>query len=966
METPRDRHSLPVLAGDTDGWSRREFLGLLGAGAALAACGPPAEGILPYSRQPPEVVPGRPSFYATTWVSCGLGIGLLAESHAGRPTKLEGNPEHPASLGATSALAQASVLDLYDPGRGRTISRAGVPATWNDLVAVFGAAPPDPARAGEGVTFLLRPTSSPLHAATIARVRARLPGARFWFWEPAAGGSALAAAGTLFGRPLVPRYRFDRADRIVALDADFLGEEPHAVRYGHDFAGRRRPGPGQNRLYVVESEPTLTGAIADHRLRARPAELPALAAALVAALARAAPDLALPAIPPPPLDPAHARFVAAVARDLLGFRGGALVVAGDRQPPEVHVLAHAITAALGGLGADGPLAFAPSPILEAGMPSHDLRGLAAALAAGEVRTLAILGGDPVREAPGDLDLARLVAAAPVSLALEAVPGATGRHCTFRVPALHYLEAWGDARAFDGTVSPVQPLVRPLFGGAGVFDLLATFAGDPRPDARRALRDLHVADLGPDGFDEALRRGLVPGSAAPTEAPPLPVAAVASALDAARRPVERRGLELSFRPDAKLHDGLAGRNRWLLELPDPITRISWTNVARVGPATARTLGVPETGLLEAPLVEVRRDATAVRLPLVVEPGVADGVVALALGWGRELDGRPSGVAVEPLRVAASPWFVPGTVALVREGNALAPAGPVVVPLARAQLHEELHGREPVLVERTARELREQPLEAAKWDAPPPTIYGARSFLASPSQWGMAVDLTTCTGCSACVIACQAENNIPTVGEVGARKGREMHWLRIDRYREGPGEDDLRLLPQPMMCQHCEKAPCEYVCPVNATVHSPDGLNEMVYNRCVGTRFCSNNCPYKVRRFNFLEYHAHEPEPVPMVYNPDVTVRARGVMEKCTYCVQRIRRADIDARVERRPIREGEVRTACQAACPTGAIAFGLVSDPASAVSRLHADGRAYAALHELGTSPRTRYLAAVRNVNEELA
>jgi Fe-S-cluster-containing dehydrogenase component len=963
-----DPRRLPVLAGPgpgdksetSEGLTRRGFLGLLGAGAALAACGPPAEGILPYTRQPPEVIPGKATFYATTRMAHGLGMGLLAESHAGRPTKLEGNPEHPASLGATSAGDQASLLDLYDPARGRTLTKNGAPASWDDVVRAVTPAPGD---RGRGVAFLLRPTSSPLVAAAVDRVRARLPEARLWFWNPAAGASSAKASRRLFGTPLVPQYRFDRARRIVSLDADFLGADPRAVRFGHDFAAGRRPAAGRepNRLYVIEAEPTITGMVADHRLRARPSEIAGLAAALATALSALDPTLPLPQASPPPGDVPRGRFLRAAARDLLRHRGAALVVAGERQPPEVHVLAHGLTAALGGLAGDGPLAFAPSPLLEAGEHSHDLAFFAQYLRLGGVRTLAILGGDPVAEAPGDLDLEPLVAAVPLSIHLALFPGRTGERTTFRVPGLHYLETWGDARAFDGTLSFVQPLVRPLWGGRDPVELLGLFAGVPRTDLRQALRDLHLPALGEAGFHEALRRGVIPGTAFPPVAPAVPAAAVAAAFDLTRREVPAREFELSFHPDGKLHDGASGGNRWLLELPDPVTRTSWTNVARASPETARRLGAPKAGPQEAPLVEVRRGDARVRLPLLVEDGMPEGVVALALGWG-----RGAGVAVEPLRSAAAPWFAPGTAAVVHGGGSLRPERPVLVPLAVAQEHQELEGREPILVERTPAQLRDAPRELEHWNRPPPSLYGeGRPERAGP-QWGMAIDLATCTGCSACVVACQAENNIPTVGEVNARKGREMHWLRIDRYRLGESDDDLRLLPQPMLCQHCEKAPCEYVCPVNATVHSPDGLNEMVYNRCVGTRFCSNNCPYKVRRFNFLEFHRDERQPLPMIHNPDVTVRARGVMEKCTFCVQRIRRAEIEARVEGREIREGEVRTACQQACPTKAIVFGLVSDPGSEVSRLHADHRAYAALHELGTWPRVRYLAAIRNANEELA
>jgi len=924
-----DRHPLPIHPEGTDGWSRRSFL--LGV-AALAGCRPPREKILPYARQPPEVQPGRPLFYATSMAIEGNAIGLLVESHEGRPTKIEGNPEHPASLGATGLQHQAAILDLYDPARARLFRRAAGPAGWGAFVERFG--PTAQLGAGEGLHVVLEPTASPLLASLIERIRARLPAARFHFHAPLATGAVEEGSRRAFGQVLATQRRYDRARVVLAIDADFLASGPNHVREARDFAAARRvrdAAAPMNRLYVVESELTCTGAVADHRLRARPSDVPRIFAGIAAAILGR----------PSGLEGRARRFAEAVATDLLRHPGAGVVVVGDRQPAAAHALAHVLDERLGNRNAT---VFQTAPtILEAGGPSHGLASLRDALTRGEVRTLLLLEVDPAYDA----ELGEAIAMVPETVCLALHETETARACGWFIPALHWLEGWGDGRSHDGTLTLQQPLIRPLYGGRSPAAVLAVLAGEADPDPHRLLRALHgIADE--RAWERLLRTGFVPGTAFP----PLPVAVRADAAQAALASLAREAapaaIELCLAPDRRLRDGRFGRNDWLLELPDPITRIAWENPALLSPATARRLGV-ESG---DPL-EVRAGDRVVRAPAFVVQGTADDTVVLHLGWGHHHRGEGQvGVNAWPLRAAA------GQPVEVRAAPGQR------IPLASAQPHIEMHGR-PILLHATVDAFRADPALAVHHDEPRPSLY-PDAWRPSGVQWGMAIDLGVCTGCATCVIACQAENNVPVVGKVGVRKGREMHWLRIDRYLLGESEDDVRLLPQPMLCQHCEKAPCEYVCPVNATVHSADGLNEMVYNRCIGTRFCSNNCPYKVRRFNWLEYNEPIAATQAMQKNPDVTVRARGVMEKCTYCVQRIRAAQIDARLAGRALRDGDVQTACQAACPTGAIVFGPVSDPESAVSRLHRDGRSYGVLqHQLGTEPRTRYLVHLRNPNPEL-
>ncbi|HEX3764878.1 MAG TPA: 4Fe-4S dicluster domain-containing protein [Kofleriaceae bacterium] len=950
--------SLP--APGLDRLSRRAFFRLAGAGAAaagLAACSSrPARNILPYASQPPEVTPGVPLHYATALVEDGFATGVLVASHQGRPTKIEGNPDHPASLGATRARDQAAVLSLYDPQRARSITDRGAPAAWSAIEQLLAGAR---AHGGRGLHLVLEPTSSPLVIDLIERIRTALPAARLAFWAPFAPRAQLAGNRLALGRALQTQLDLRTADVVVALDADLVGDHPMALAYARQIADRRRvvdTSSPMSRLYMVESGYSPTGVIADHRLRVRPSEVERIARALLAAViaqgGRGAPAELGAALARPAGEPREAALIAAMARDLTRAAGRCAVAAGDRQPPRVHAIAAAINAALGNLGRT--VAFSEPAVFEAGQPSHDVAALAdlvRAIDGGEVTALLVLGGNPAYAAPADLGLAAAIARAPASLYLGLYDNETARACRFVVPGLHDLEQWGAARGYDGTITPIQPLIEPLFGGRSVAAILHELLGDPPATDHARTQDAWARRLPGVDHAAALARGTVAGSALPAVAAEVAWSALAAAI--AAPPAAAPALELAIAPHPFLHDGRHTNNPWLLELPEPATKLTWDNAAQLSPRTAAQLGV-DTGDLLALTVGAAAAARTLDVPAVVVPGHADDAITLHAGFGRDGGERVArGIGADAFRLwTTAGGLSPAVTAARRAGHR---------ELAITQVHWQLEDR-PIALGGTLQQLRDDAAlrdELARHRGPQPTLLDRfpAGFPTQHNQWAMSIDLTTCTGCSACVMACATENNTPVVGRGSVLNKREMHWLRIDRYLEGPSDDPV-VVVQPMTCQHCENAPCEYVCPVEATTHSPDGLNEMTYNRCIGTRFCSNNCPYKVRRFNWFDYK-HRDLHV-LANNPDVTVRDRGVMEKCTYCVQRIRRAEIDARIADRPIGAHDVVTACQAACPAQAIAFGSITDPASSVSEQRRRPHSYAVLHDQGTAPRTRYLARIRN------
>jgi Fe-S-cluster-containing dehydrogenase component len=923
----------PDADGAPDALTRRVFLRLAGASLALAggaACERTPEKILPYTVAPPELTPGLPLHFATSLVLDGAAAGLLVQSHEGRPTKVEGNPAHPASLGAAGVFEQASVLGVYDPQRANRVVHSGRPGAYPAFVrAVAGLIEGD----GSRVRFLMPPQSSPQLAASIAAIKGRLPGARFTFYSPVRFENATLGAAAAFGRKLQPLYDITQASVIVALDSDFLTQEPMHLALARAFANRRVPDAplGMNRMYAAEAALTVTGSNADHRLAVRSSDIAKLAVAIHARLR---------GLQPPELPTKRAAWVKAIAGDLERARGAGLVLAGDRQPPSVHAITHAINALLGNMGRT--VRFIEPTLLDG---DESLSELVAEMRAGSVETLVMLQSDPVLNAPADLEFREALRRVRHAIAVDLYRSQTALACEWFIPAAHFLESWGDARAYDGTVSFVQPLISPRFEGRTECEILALFAGQSGGSSYELLRDFWRTQSGFDDereheWQRAIQLGLIPES----QAAPVDAALRSDFVPAPPPEAPAEQLEMNFVASPTLYDGRFASNVWLLELPHPVHKLCWDNALLVGPELAQRLG-----LENEQVVRLRYRNRALKAPVFIAPGHADRSVTLELGWGQsgseDLPG-PIGFDANRIRTSEQPAF--GVSATLEPTDQH-------YPLARTQTHWSLHGRPIALSVALAEyEAGRNPAERSRG----PLASLLPRYESSGPQWAMSIDLSRCIGCQGCVVACQAENNVPVVGKPGVLKSREMHWLRIDTYYEGAPEAPDVAIHQPMLCQHCEKAPCEYVCPVFATVHSPDGLNEMVYNRCIGTRFCSNNCPYKVRRFNWFDYvdrSAHL-----LQRNPQVTVRERGVMEKCTYCVQRIRVTSLRARVERRALREGEIQTACEQACPTQAIVFGDTTRPQSRVTTLRRDPRRYQVLHEQGTRPRTEYLLRLQN------
>jgi MoCo/4Fe-4S cofactor protein with predicted Tat translocation signal len=955
------------LAVEEGGVDRRNFLRLMGASMALAgltACTKqPTELIVPYVRQPEEMVPGKPLFFATTMPHSGSGFGLLVESHEGRPTKIEGNSGHPASLGATDLFAQASILTLYDPDRSDAVTYLGNIRPWSNFLGdVQTRLAGLKARKGEGLRFLTGSVSSPTLAEQIGQLLAAMPAARWHQYEPVNRDAMRLGAKLAFGRDVEAVYDLSRADVVFSLDSDFLSCGPGNARYLHDFAARRRLVDGNramNRLYVVESVVSNTGDKADHRLGIRPSDLPLFATRLAA-------ELGVPRAPQPPQASFDSHlfarqmdgWLAAATRDLKAHSGRSLVVAGDQQPPAIHAMAYAMNVALGNVGTTvrfiEPLAGSEPDQMSS------LRQLTSDMKAGLVDTLVIIGTNPVYDAPRDLGFGEAMAGVALPIHVGLYSDETAALCHWHVPEAHYLESWSDARAFDGTLSLVQPLIAPLYQGKTAHEVVAAFSDRPVQQGHDIVREhwkRHVIAPSDAEFEKWWRKALHDGVIEGSQATPVEVSLRSDwGAVLAQSGVLSRGegdIDVVFRPDPTVFDGRYANNAWLQEIAKPVLRIDWDNVAAVSPALAKRLGVDSRDVVKLDL-----DGRSVEAPAWVLPGLPDHTVLVYLGYGRQHAGHVGdgvGYDAYALQRSGAPWFASG-LRVEKTGGTH-----TIASVQHFQLMEGRHLVRAATLEQYGRqpEFARKEVETPAHDL---TLYPDYKY--EGYKWGMSIDLNACTGCSACVAACYAENNIAVVGKDQVNRGRIMHWLRIDRYHSGDAESP-EVYHQPVPCMHCENAPCEVVCPVGATVHSPEGLNDMVYNRCVGTRYCSNNCPYKVRRFNFLLFSDWTTPTLKLQRNPDVTVRSRGVMEKCTYCVQRINEAKIEAEKENRTVRDGEIMTACQAACPAKAIVFGNLNDQTSEVARLKREPRDYSLLGELNTRPRTTYMAAVRNPNPEI-
>lgn len=953
-----------------DDVSRRNFLKLMGASLALAGLTSctrqPIQEIVPYVKQPEELVLGKPLFFATAMQHDGFATGLLIESHEGHPTKIEGNPGHPASLGATSVFDQASILDLYDPDRSQSVLNAGNTSTWGAfLSAINSALEHQQAKHGAGVRILTETVTSPTLAAQIQAVLKKFPSAKWHQFQPILRDNVHEGAQMAFGEIVETHHHFEKARVVLSLDSDFLFSHPQRLRYARKFTDGRRLSAGMkemNRLYVVESTPSITGSMADHRLSANAGEIENIARGLARQIS-AAPEPGAKSS-----GDARAAWITAVIGDLQKNRGTGIVIAGERQPPSVHALAHVMNHALGNVGET--VTYGASAEAQPVNQLQSLRQLVQDMAAGQVDILVILGGNPVFTAPADLQFAEQLAKVKMCVHLSREQDETAAYSHWFIPQTHFLETWSDSRAFDGTISIMQPLIQPLYDNRSAHEVLEAMIQQPVRGSYEIVREhWRQQKLWPD-FEKSWRRALHDGIISGTQSPPKMVQLKTRTNEAPAASTGRSSasssLEITFHPDPSIWDGRFANNGWLQELAQPISKLTWDNAALISPALAQ-----RDKLANGDVVELRFRGRALRAPVWILPGQAENSIALRVGNGRARVGRVgtgAGFNAYKLRASDAMWFGSG-LEITKTGDHY-----LLVTTQKnhvVQGNDNLQNRD-ILFTGTLEQFQTDPhfvdKEIKQVDAENPprtdTLYNPNEHDYDGNRWGMAIDLTTCIGCNACVMACQSENNIPVVGKAQVNKGRDMLWIRIDSYFSG-GPDNPAINHMPVLCMHCQNAPCELVCPVAATVHDHEGLNLMVYNRCVGTRYCSNNCPYKVRRFNFLQYaDYHTPSLKPM-RNPNVTVRWRGVMEKCTYCIQRISAIRITAKEQNRRIRDGEIMTACQQACPAEAIVFGDISDPNSKVSKIKAHPLDYNMLGDLNTRPRTTYIAKVRNPNPEL-
>jgi len=1021
-----------------EGEARRDWIKLMSASFMLAGlggfatgCRRPEEHLTPFAKQPEGYVHGKAQHYATAMPTRGSAVALVAKSHDGRPVKLEGNGLLPGSNGGTDAFTQASLLNLYDPDRAYRHTKAGADVkieAVRDLLTETGRK--FAANGGEGLIFLAERSSSPTRARLQEELAQKFPKSKWFVHEAVDFAVSNQALSVLYGADVQPDYQLENARRILSLDCDFLGTEAEAYRLIRGYAKGRKPAKdAMNRLYAVESLMTITGGNADHRLRVRPTDVVRVAAQVgvaVLELLNEGGELASTLKSLSAGTPANPQWVAACAKDLVSQKGNAVVLAGYTQPLAVHLIAHALNQVL---KAVGPVV----SVIKSSEARNDgtIADCVSALQAG-ADALIILGGNPVYDAPADLDFSAAARKAKTVIRWGYYEDETSQMASWNLSATHFLESWGDARTANGTVVPIQPLIEPLFAGLTDIELLARLAGIDKP----LPLDLVKTTFGTDeaAWRRFLHDGFQEGSAPKSLEASTAQLGKATTLLAAYRAPASSDFDVVLHRGASVDDGRFNNNGWQQEAPDPITKVTWENVILVSIATARELGIADAanasdGQYRQPVLKIALGNRVVEGPVWVQPGLADKTIGLALGYGRKVTGRVgrgSGFDAFPLFLKDSRHIATGAKVSKVAGRRL---------VAVTQEHGLMEGR-PVIREANLAQFEAKPdfakhmdLEAhfphyvpfkaesdgRNVDKRPQNIY-EHPYDQNPStvskihQWGMVIDLTSCVGCNACVVACQSENNIPIVGKDQVARGREMHWMRIDRYyshdpKSELGSDaaaeDPQMAVQPMLCQHCESAPCESVCPVNATVHDDEGLNVMAYNRCIGTRYCANNCPYKVRRFNFFDYNKRETdyasaqsqhffnfgnlykgpfgqnrneapewEIVKLVRNPDVSVRMRGVMEKCSFCVQRVEQAKISRKVEVGnsgdvAVRDGDIRTACQQACPAEAITFGNVLDPESAVSKLKHDPRNYSVLGFLDTRPRVTYLARIRNPNTEI-
>ena len=970
--------------------NRRNFLKVMGASLAFAGLTgcvvQPTERIIPYVNQPEDLIPGKPMFFATSMTLGGSSVGVLAKSNEGRPTKIEGNPEHPGSLGATDVLTQASLLNLYDPDRSQEIQFRGTSKTWLEFVnKVRGLVEEAGATGGAGIAFLTETIISPTLIDQFRRLLAELPNARWYQYDPVNNDNVFDGTRLAFGAPHNVVYKLEEADRILSIDADIFSG--FNVRYMKDFAKKRKYHSEDkkdiSRLYAIESSAGLTGAKADHRIAVKPSEILEIVKAIAAAVGVAGVTSSYKG---------NEKWIAEMAKDLVANKGRSVVMVGDNHNAQTQALVHAINEAL---EANGKTVVYTDPFVANAdvAQTEQLRELVKEIDGGQVKTLVILGGNPVYNTPADLKLdKKRLDKVQLRIHFGEHYDETAELCQWHVHAKHYLEGWTDTRAFDGTSAIAQPLIAPLYQGKSIHEVVQLFFKEnfEQKDIdivqaywKGQTFDIEGATTFEDKWRKSVHDGFIPGTASPAKAPTVNKGFIAGLGSSATKSGE---LEFSILPDPSVYDGRFANNGWLQEVPKPLSKTTWENVAYISPKTAARLGFnqsdrdPEelagggqgTSFINTMGGNLLSDGVKIKIngleigkdvPIWIQPGQPDDVITLFMGYGRARAGRVgTGLGYSAFEVRTSSNLHFGVVGDIK-------AGGEKMTVASTQTHFNIQGREKQILQVfDLAAFNEDPTLGKQTDYYDLTMYPTEEYQKMYSEnykWGMAIDLNSCVGCNACVIACQSENNIPVVGKEQIEKSREMHWLRIDAYYTGDTESPSGPHFQPMLCQQCEQAPCEPVCPVHATVHSAEGLNDMVYNRCVGTRYCSNNCPYKVRRFNFMLYQDWDTPQYKLMRNPEVTVRSRGVMEKCTYCTQRISFARIEAEKQGRKVRDGEVVTACQSVCPTDAIVFGDLNDKESQVAKHKADKRNFTVLYDLNTQPRTTYLAGLKNQNKNM-
>ena len=986
------------------GATRRQFIQIMGASMALAglsACRRPVEKILPFARKPEDMIPGVSMNYATAMPFRGNLRPLIVESSDGRPTKVEGNPEHPQGYGATSVFEQASLLNLYDPDRSQVILKDGAPGRWNDFIDSIGALSRN-ARIG----VIAPPSSSMTISGLRAALTARFREVRWVEYASILNDASGQGTRRVYGSPYLPRYHLANARVIVSLDADFLGStDPDMVANSQGFSQSRSVDNGQSmsRLYVLESQYSITGGVADNRLRIRSSQIGEWTAALARALGISVSG---------GTQYADDSFLNEVARDLVEAGSEGVIIAGENQSADVHAITAAMNERIGAVGKT--VTYSERSVDSGADRLADLSSLVDAAGTGQIDAIFILDCNPVYDVPADIDLAKALSSVQDSVHLGLHVDESAVSCRWHIPAAHYLEAWGDGRSVDGTMSVIQPLIAPLYEPArSDIEVLALLATGGEKTGYDLVRDTWKGFLSGD-FESRWKRilhdGFLADSGYSSVSPRFDASAVPTSIQSESTSVDGSTYEVVIRLDSKVLDGSYANNAWMQELPDSVTKVVWDNVAVMSPETARELGVEmnlKSGKNYSDIISLTVDGRTVELPVWIQPGSADGSIGLVLGYGRKIGSTRAereahffdldhytdiyahgsladgiGTNVAPLRISTGSNILTG-VRVSKSGSEYM--------IATTQDHGALPvvGREVekrgIFRMATVDEYRENPEFVGDMEPAPiredwadyPTLWENRHPKEAAEyqdndfyqyQWGMTIDLNTCTGCNACAIACQSENNIQVVGKREVSLGRDMSWIRMDRYfvsGDDGSYDEPHMVIQPLACMMCENAPCEEVCPVAATVHSSDGMNVMIYNRCIGTRYCSNNCPYKVRRFNYYNWSKTLPTTTQMAQNPNVTVRSRGVMEKCSYCIQRIREVNKRVNIEKRKIQEGEIVTACQQACPANAITFGNISDPESAVSKSKKSDRRYEMLAELNVKPRTSYLGRIRNPNPRL-